>query len=360
MDSRRRICTLMPCLLFCLLPWAARPLLAGEIPAAWQPGVAGDLAFETGNFLTRMAYAKPDRASKDLAEDGAYGAVDRAWDKAHRGKWYIEEQRYGFDAVAAGLAYQRQDLLDRAEKIYDWGFEQEGPDGGFPCGDAYHSASFFIEAVAHSALLIQASPMGPANQAWIRSMEPKLRLAVQWMMDPANQAAGRRRDAPYTHRDYLDAAALGESGILLGDAAMVARSKDYLEQGIARQDPSGFNPEKGGWDTSYHCVGLLFALGYYSLVADDATRAELRPMIVNGLNWLRGRMRPDGTVDQSGNTRTGLGQEKGRNGKFKTMSYGSAWRAAYYWAMISGDKSWVEVAKRLHHGQDVEKRQKRF
>lgn len=351
----RRVCALM----LCLMPCAARPLAAGEALPAWQAGAAGDLAFETSPFLRRMAYAKPDRASKDLAADGAYGAVDRAWDRDHRGKWYIEEQRYGFDAVAAGLAYQRQDLLDRAEKIYDWGFEQEGPDGGFPCGDAYHSASFFIEAVAHSALLIQASPMGPANQAWIAAMEPKLRLAVRWMMDPANEASGRRRDAPYTHRNYLDAAALGESGVLLGDAAMVARSKEFLGQGIARQDPSGFNPEKGGWDTSYHCVGLLFALGYYSLVADDATKAELNPMIVNGLGWLKSRMRPDGTVDQSGNTRSGPGGEKGRNGKPKTMSYGSAWRAAYYWAMISRDRSWAAVAKSLRHGQYAEKKQLR-
>ena len=65
-------------------------------------------------------------------------------------------------------------------------------------------------------------------------------------------------------------------------------------------------------------------------------------------------VRTDGTVDQSGNTRTGLGQERGPQGNLKTMSYGSAYRASYYWAMISGDPRWAALAEQLHHGQQVE------
>lgn len=339
-------------------------VLAFQIPAAlgareealpdWQPGPAGELAFETSPFMKRLAFPKPDKASKDLDPDGAYGAVDRAWDRSHSGDWYIEEQRYGSDALFAGLAYARQDLVQRAQTIFDWGFKQQSADGSFPCKDAYHSASFFVEAVAHAALLLQASSMAGANQAWVEGVKPKLRLAAGWMMDPGQEAQGRRRDAPYTHRNYLDAAALGECGVLLGDPAMLALSKRYAEEGIARQDPSGFNPEKGGWDTSYHSVGLLYALYYYSLVADSGTRQDLDPMIDKGLAWLKGRMRTDGSVDQSGNTRSGPGQELGRNGKPKAMSYGSAWRCAYYWAMITQDPSFIDMAKKLQKGGELE------
>jgi hypothetical protein len=347
---------------FTLALFLARPAPARAIDEtlpSWQPGAAGDLAFNASPFMKRMAFPKPDKASKDFDPDGAYGSVDRAWDRTHSGAWYIEEQRYGFDALLAGLAYGRQDLVQRAETIFDWGFRQQRTDGSFPCGDAYHSASFFVEAAAHAALLLQASGMADANRAWVDAVKPKLGLAAAWMMDPAHEVPGRRKDAPYTHRNYLDAAALGECGVLLGDSSMVARSKEYMEQGLARQDPSGFNPEKGGWDTSYHCVGLLYALYYYSLVADAQGREDLDPMIDKGLAWLKGRMRADGSVDQAGNTRSGAGQELGRNGKPKTMSYASAWRCAYYWAMITQDPSFIDMAKSLHQAGEKEAKRHR-
>ena len=69
-------------------------------------------------------------------------------------------------------------------------------------------------------------------------------------------------------------------------------------------------------------------------------------------------MRPDGTVDQTGNTRTGFGQERGPQGNLKRMSYGSAYRAAYYWAMITGDEHWAKVAAALFVGQNVENHQR--
>ena len=110
-------------------------------------------------------------------------------------------------------------------------------------------------------------------------------------------------------------------------------------RGLARQDPTGFNPEKSGFDT---------------IVDADATRAALRPILARGLAWLAARVRPDGTVDQTGNTRTGLGQERGPQGKLKTMCYGSAYRASYYWVMIAGDPRWAALADQLHDGQQVE------
>jgi hypothetical protein len=117
--------------------------------------------------------------------------------------------------------------------------------------------------------------------------------------------------------------------------------------GLARQDPAGFNPEENGYDSSYHAVGLTFAIRYYGIVADTEFRHEMAPMITKGLAWLRTRIRSDGSVDSTGNTRTGLGQEVGRNLKVKTMSYGSAYRAFADWGMIAGDKSFEATAQKL-------------
>ncbi len=321
---------------------------------AWRPGMAGELAFESSGFLRSTAYAKPAKAADQVAPDGAYGPLNQGWEQGTKDHWLIEEQRYAIDAVIAGIAYNRQDLISRGEAIFDWGFRQERPDGSFNCPDRFHSMSFFVEAAAHAALLLQASDMAAQNQGWVTGVAPKLRLAAYWMLAPQNAGLGQAHDAPYTHRFYLDADALGETGVLVHDEGLVRASRDYVRRGIARQDPSGFNPEKGGSDTSYHAVGLLFAETYYTVVANDELRGEMQPMIVRGLGWLAGRVRPDGTVDQTGNTRTGFGQERGPQGNLKTMSYGSAYRASYYWAMISGDPRWAAVAEQLHHGQQVE------
>ncbi len=353
MVSMRRSSTLSLALL--TLTIKAHPAVPPDTALpAWHPGPRGDLAFETSPFLAQTAYRKPDGTLEQMNPDGARGPLNQAWDNTHQGRWLIEEQRYGSDSVIAGLITQRQDLIDHGLKIFDWGFRMQNPDGGFSCPDRFHSASFFIEAVAHSALLIQASPMAAQNQAWIDSITPKLRRAAEWMADPKNSGPGQQHDAPYTHRFYLDADALGETGILTHDEALVKLSRQYIRNGIAHQQPDGANPEKGGTDTSYHAVGLLFAMNYYTLVANNDTRAALNPMISHGLAWLRARIRPDGVVDQSGNTRTGNGQERGPQGNLKTMSYGSAYRASFYWAMITRDPAWAQVAALLFQGQHVE------
>ena len=214
--------------------------------------------------------------------------------------------------------------------------------------------SFFVEAAAHAALLLRSSDMAAQNEGWVSGVAPKLRLAAYWMLAPQDAEPGQAHDAPYTHRFYLDADALGETGVLVRDDGLVRASRDYVRRGLARQDPSGFNPEKGGSDTSYHAVGLLFAETYYTVVADDELRGEMQPMLVRGLGWLADWVRADGTVDQTGNTRTGFGQERGPQGNLKTMSYGSAYRANFYWAMICGDGRWADLAYRLHQAQQVE------
>ncbi len=342
-----------------LLTAAAVPPQLGAALPSWRNGVAGDLAFETSAFLQGTAYVHPEKAADQMAPDGAYGPLNRAWEAGRSDHWLIEEQRYAVDAVIAGIGHHRQDLVERGEHIFDWGFAQERPDGSFACPDRFHSASFFVEAAAHAALLLRGSDMAASNEGWVERAAPRLHLAARWMMAPANATPGQSHDAPYTHRFYLDADALGETGLLTGDAALIAASRGYVERGIARQDRSGFNPEKGGSDTSYHAVGLLFAATYYTLLADDGLRTRMRSMADRGLSWLAVRVRADGTVDQTGNTRTGLGQERGPQGNLKTMSYGSAYRAFYYWGMIERDPRLAAEAALLHDGQQVENAQRK-
>ena len=141
------------------------------------------------------------------APDGAYGPLNQAWEQGTKDHWLIEEQRYAIDAVIAGVAYHRQDLISRGEAVFNWGFRQERSDGSFNCPDRFHSMSFFVEAAAHAALLLQASDMAAQNQDWVAEAAPKLRLTSR--NSPSDRALtgrqvvgdSRQRDAHYAADD---------------------------------------------------------------------------------------------------------------------------------------------------------------
>jgi hypothetical protein len=318
--------------------------------------VADDLRFETSAFMKDTAYRRPEKIAADSAPSGAESAINIQWDQTHTGKWYIEQQRYGSDAVCGGIAKEDIAAIERGLKILHWGFEQQQPDGSFSCPDTFHSTSFFVEAAAHTCLLLYASQYASKYAAELEGIKPRILKAAQWMARPGVEASGKAHNAPYTHRRYLVAAALGEAGVLCQDQSLIEKSKSYIREGISLQDPSGFNPEKGGYDCSYHAVGLYYAERYYDLVADAQTKEALHSMLKRGYAWLQSRIFPDGTIDVSGNTRTGAGQEKGRSGALKTVNYGYTYRGFYHWSLISQDPNYEQLAQKIFAGEQIYKR----
>jgi hypothetical protein len=319
--------------------------------------VADDLGFETSSFMKNTSYRRPDRVAADTSPDGAISRVNIQWEQSHVGNWYIEEQRYGADAVCAGIAQHDTAAIDRGVKGLEWGFGQQQADGSFNCPDAFHSTSFFVEAAARACLLLGASEYSTQYASQIEGMKPRILKAALWMIQPAVEEQGKRRNTPYTHRRYLVAAALGEAGVLSGNQELVDHSKSYIRDGIALQQPDGVNPEKGGYDCSYQAAGLYYAEGYYDLVADQSSKSTLRPMLEKGFGWLRSRVLPDGTMDVSGNTRVGGGQEQGRNAGSKKINYGIIYRGFYHWSLISDDSAYAQLAEKVVKGEEIYKRQ---
>lgn len=311
-------------------------------------GAPKDLAFETSNFMLRTFYRDVPHLNPDSAPDGAYGPVNRAWDQKHRGEWYIEEQRPGADLVAGGIATKDTDAIDRGLLILNWGFAQQQSDGGFKCPDRFHSTSFFVEAVAHSLLLIEASEYSARYSQTAADMKPKLLSAARWMTNPQNETLGKKKNVPFTHRRYLVAGALGETGILTGDSALIARSEDYAREGILLQSADGYNPERGGWDSSYNAIGVVFACRYYTIVATGELKQALYKMLDRAVRWEASRVNDAGEVITEGNTRVGGKKtETGRSGKKKTVLFGYVCRAFYYWSLISGDNAYEKLADKV-------------
>jgi len=69
-------------------------------------------------------------------------------------------------------------------------------------------------------------------------------------------------------------------------------------------------------------------------------------MIARGLAWGGGRIRPDGTVDTTDNTRT-AGQETTRDMATKTVAYTQVVRGFLYWGLKTNRADWVELGQRV-------------
>ena len=347
-----------------------RGFLAGAATPAPAPGgAAAELAFERSKFMQDTAYHDTTKMALDYSPDGAYSETNRAYDLDHSSKWYIEEQRTGADAIAGGLSKDDTAAIDRGLLLFKWGFAQQASDGSFP-GTAggqdwqeFHSTSFFVEAVARACLLLQASKYADKYAGQINALKPKLLKAALWMTTPDVERDGKKHNDPTTHRFYLVGCAFGETGVLCGNDDLIKRSAGYVRTGIGRQDPSGFNPEKGGPDTSYNAAGLVFAQRYYTMVGSAAARVsgdsrllpDLYAMIGRGVAWEAYQIDPDsGQVSQAFNTRVGgKHTENDRGGKPKKLAKGQVYRCLAYWAQLSGDQSNMDLAMRVARGRSL-------
>ena len=270
--------------------------------------------------------------------DGAI-SVNEQWEKKNSTDWFIELQRYGCDDITAAIYANRSNLLANGQKIFDWGFSQQTVDGGFngcsnctppikSTGDPFHSVSLFVEAVARCLILMRQSPNSVTYQSYFNQTVPKLIRAVNWLLEPAVLAKGIANDMPYTHRRYILASVLGQTALLTSNASLQQRFYSYAatfaENGLARQNSTGFNPEKDGYDSSYNAVGLYHACNYFVVCPNATLQQRLTQMLSKSFAWQMTRMYANGSANLNGNTRvTGDNKtdEKGRGGTFKNYDY---------------------------------------
>jgi hypothetical protein len=316
--------------------------------------VAEALRFDSSDFMRQTTYRDPSQVATDMSPSGAMTAINIKWDQTRTGPWFIEEQRHAAEAVVAGIVQSDPAAIARGLKALRWGYEQQRPDGSFDCPDVYHSTTFVVEAAARACLYLQASAFAGRYAAEVAWLRPRVLLSAEWMVKPQVEKTGRGHDDSMTHRFYLDADALGEAGVLCSDPSLIERSWLYVRQGLARQDPSGFNPERKGYDSSYDAVGLNFAGRYYDLVATPDQQREMLPMFVKGFAWLKSRILPDGSFNLAGSTRVGgVKTEVGRNGAPKGMDYPAALHAIAWWAWVSKDPDYAAAARRIFSAREA-------
>jgi hypothetical protein len=303
-----------------------------------------DFGLESNRLISSVLYRNLPALMKTISPTGANG-INVKWELNQSPKWFIEAQKSGENLVIGGLVRNDPQAIQAGFKMFDWGFARQADDGSFAgTTGAFHSTSFFVQSVAHSLLVLEQSPQAGKYAAQIAHYKPRVHRAARWMIQPQIWNKGIQRNLPYTHRSYLVAAALGLTGKLTGDQELVRYSRLSIEAGLSMQRPDGANPEKGGYDSSYHMVGLVYAQRWAMYSPKDSLTPKVIAMINRGLDWAGTKILPTGEISTLGNTRT-AGQETGTLGKVKGVDHKMAFRGFAYWGLVTGNPRWLELAK---------------
>ncbi len=305
-----------------------------------------DFDLESNPLIAGVLYRNLAALIRTISLTGANG-INAKWELKQSPKWFIEAQKGGENLIIGGLIRNNPEAIQAGFKMFDWGFARQADDGSF-AGSAgfFHSTSFFVQSVAHSLLVLQQSPQTEKYAAQIARYQPLLHRAARWMIRADVWEKGTKGNLPYAHRRYLVAAALGLTGKLTGDQELIQASRRSLEDGLLMQRPDGANPEKGGYDSSYQMVGLVYAQRWAIYFPDDPLTPKVVAMVDKGLNWEKTRILPTGEISIVGNTRI-AGQETGTLGRVKTIDHKMVFRGFAYWGLVTGNNQWLEIAKRV-------------
>lgn len=317
-----------------------RQLLWGTVALLTGAGTAKGFAAQAGSscgplkdwlrhpLLTGTLYRH--EVSRDYGPDGTAGANLNGY------RW-IEEQRQGAEWIVRGYSEQKPDWTARGWHQLDWGLAHQQSDGSFDSLDAFHSTSFFVEALARSCLI---DPAGAT-----RERADGLRRAASWLMSPRAEAAGIPHNLPYTHRRFLLAAAFGQAAEVTQESRFHARAIRWLDEGLALQTSDGTNPEKGGFDAGYQMVGVLMALRYLPTISATPAAARIESMVRKAIARELRQQRPDGSIDATGSTR--IEREKSRSGKVKDVPYGEILQALVFGAQAFNEPAWLNAARKI-------------
>ncbi len=300
-------------------------------------GAVVELGYDSKGLLAQDTYGHLDWS--DNAPDGA-DPVNAAWESGQRPTWYIEQQRTGATLIIGGIVHENTAAIDEGILMFEWGFAHQSANGGFDgSSDEFHSTAYFVEAVAHAMLVLAASPYA-AQYAWqVAEFSSDDDLAAQWMITPSILSRGEKDDLPYTHREYLDADALGETSLLANDPTLMPAARQFIQTGISLRQSDGVDPELGGFDSSYQGVGLDYAERWETYFPGDSLDPALDHAIIKGLEWEEPMILPTGEISTAGNTRT-AGQELNPSGTVKTVAHVSVETAFAYRAAASGSPRW--------------------
>ena len=258
-------------------------------------------------------------------------------------------QRGSCRAVIAAVVADDLEAADDAWRGIDTTFAHQLPDGGFDAVALYsgHAAAvetayFFLQELGRAILVIRESPHEAHFHARLVGLEPKLRRACAYIL------AGYDTIIPKVghtvNRVIIAAKAFGTCGVVLHDARLIAASHQLITHALTLRDRDGVFIERGGRDSSYNVVSILFG----QILALHVPLPELEAALPAAVAWQLTRILPNGAVDVSNNTRTGVGKESDPfTGQAKGVNYTEVIYALTLYGLIHQDAAALAAADRV-------------
>lgn len=270
-----------------------------------------------------VSFAGSERAGR-IADNGVVGKNNEDWQAGTRTDYYIEAQRIGYQVVLGGLAGGNLAMVDRGLRAIEWGYRPDvlGPTNDWSANrdfdvilaHAAHPRTMFGAASVETVLAIMDDPRmmdgviyGRSYVVW-DAIEQAARAYVN-----SGDAATFRTQCANSSQLVFQATWMQGVYCLTDDATFRVEAKETVRAMMALQRPDGAFGEKlqadgqRGFDTSY-CVQTLRELVAYEEMlpgsGEGSWRTQVRDYITRGANWLLGRIRPDGSIDTTGNSRT--------------------------------------------------------
>ena len=304
-----------------------------------------DSTFELSPAMTELIHT-PRRAPADWKERTGAVFLNQEWEKDRKIRWYVELQRDGGRWVQAGLAHRNEETIAWGLKQLQWGLKQMAEDGSFTCDDAFHSATFLVETTAHSILLIESSPFAKTFQPQVAELKKPLLRCALWMASSFNFSAAEKQRI-YTHRRFLVGCALMQTALIHDNKLLRQTAEYFIQDGTRMQRHDGAFLEKGGHDSSYHAVAMIYFQRILMVTPLEWQADSWKTSLDQGMRWMVGRVKENGEVEVKGNTRTGLGQEKGRTGQLKGVNLPEFATALIYYAHRTNDSKYEALARKV-------------
>lgn len=266
---------------------------------------------------------------------------------APRSAWYPEEQRGGATDIIDGVFRDDPNLIAEGFHIFHFALARQAANGSFPGAVwPFHGTAMFLSEAGPSLIVLQQSSYAAQFSTQLKTDITRLQKAAYAMIRSVH-GAGKIDDPDKTHRRFEAAIALGSVGVLAHDRTLRHWSTLYAWQGVHMTHAGGIMPENGGHDSGYQALGMISATRYLELVAGGSLYRSLYSALQRGEAWELSRVRSNGAINQSGDTRTAGCKETNPSGQCKTVFYAPIFSALARWGAISGDARYVNAAHQV-------------
>jgi hypothetical protein len=320
---------------------AASPVLLGAL--SQEPPNEYNLlrSFPPGRLAALCAYDQPD--AKGLTGSNR---INGTWLEAG-------PQRGSCRGVVAAVVAGDLAVADAAWRGIEVAFEHQREDGGFEAairpngqsartgGAAVETAYFFLQELGRMILVIRQSPHEAHFHQRIVALEPRIRRACDFIT--AGYPTIIRNSSHAVNRIIIAAKAFGTCGLVLHDDKLIATARKLIAHALTLRDKDGVFIENGGRDSSYNVVSIF----YGQTLALHVPLPEFEAALPQAVAWQLTRIRDNGEVDVTGNTRTGVGKEQSYTGQPKDVNCNEVVFALTYYGLAHHDQTALTAAERV-------------